>query len=70
MFNHFEHLDDFADGQFGTSSLRRECQLRQARPDLDIKVCVANVGTRLGKLDAGEYDAIILATSGLERLAT
>ncbi|AXT92578.1 hydroxymethylbilane synthase [Moraxella catarrhalis] len=67
--NHFEHLDDLPTGAIlGTSSLRRECQLRQARPDLDIKSLRGNVGTRLGKLDAGEYDAIILATSGLERL--
>lgn len=67
--NRFEHLDDLPTGAvLGTSSLRRECQLRQARPDLDIKSLRGNVGTRLGKLDAGEYDAIILATSGLERL--
>ena len=67
--NRFEHLDDLPTGAIlGTSSLRRECQLRQARPDLDIKSLRGNVGTRLGKLDAGEYDAIILATSGLERL--
>lgn len=52
----------------GTSSLRRQCQLKQHRPDLTIKSLRGNVGTRLSKLDAGEYDAIILATSGLQRI--
>ena len=52
----------------GTSSLRRQCQLRRARPDLDIRDLRGNVGTRLAKLDAGEYDAIILAAAGLIRL--
>lgn len=52
----------------GTSSLRRQCQLRRARPDLDIRDLRGNVGTRLAKLDAGEYDAIILAAAGLTRL--
>ncbi|PNP97847.1 hydroxymethylbilane synthase [Moraxella sp. RCAD0137] len=67
--NQFAHLDELPKGAvLGTSSLRRECQLRQARPDLTIKSLRGNVGTRLAKLDAGEYDAIILATSGLQRL--
>lgn len=52
----------------GTSSLRRQCQLKQLRPDLQIRDLRGNVGTRLGKLDAGEYDAIILAAAGLIRL--
>ncbi len=52
----------------GTSSLRRQCQLRAARPDLEIRDLRGNVGTRLGKLDAGEYDAIVLACAGLKRL--
>ena len=52
----------------GTSSLRRQCQLKQLRPDLDIRSLRGNVGTRLSKLDAGEYDAIILASAGLIRL--
>lgn len=52
----------------GTSSLRRSCQLRMQRPDLIVKDLRGNVNTRLRKLDAGEYDAIILATSGLLRL--
>ncbi|MFM2486040.1 hydroxymethylbilane synthase [Celerinatantimonas yamalensis] len=53
----------------GTSSLRRQCQLKAHRPDLVIRNLRGNVGTRLSKLDAGEYDAIILACAGLERLA-
>ena len=52
----------------GTSSLRRECQLRQRRPDLDIRFLRGNVNTRLRKLDEDEYDAIILASAGLIRL--
>lgn len=67
--NHYQHLDDLPQGAIlGTSSLRRECQLRKYRPDLTIKSLRGNVGTRLAKLDAGEYDAIVLATSGLQRL--
>jgi hydroxymethylbilane synthase len=52
----------------GTSSLRRECQLRRAHPYLDLRALRGNVNTRLAKLDAGEYDAIILAAAGLRRL--
>lgn len=52
----------------GTSSLRRECQLRAQRPDLQVKFLRGNVNTRLRKLDDGEYDAIILASAGLLRL--
>jgi hydroxymethylbilane synthase len=52
----------------GTSSLRRQCQIKALRPDLDIKDLRGNVNTRLGKLDKGEYDAIILAAAGLIRL--
>ncbi|MBE1277050.1 hydroxymethylbilane synthase [Enterovibrio baiacu] len=52
----------------GTSSLRRQCQVREMRPDLVVKDLRGNVGTRLGKLDKGEYDAIILAAAGLKRL--
>lgn len=52
----------------GTSSLRRQCQLKAARPDLVIRDLRGNVNTRLAKLDAGEYDAIILAAAGLRRL--
>lgn len=67
--NRYTHLDELPQGAIvGTSSLRRECQIRRHRPDLDIRSLRGNVGTRLSKLDHGEYDAIILATSGLQRL--
>ncbi len=52
----------------GSSSLRRQAQLRMLRPDLRIKPLRGNVNTRLAKLEAGEFDAIILAAVGLERL--
>ena len=52
----------------GTSSLRRECQLRRAFPRLRFRALRGNVNTRLAKLDAGDYDAIILAAAGLRRL--
>ncbi len=52
----------------GTSSLRRQSQLLQRRPDLEVTFLRGNVNTRLAKLDAGEYDAIILAAAGLKRL--
>lgn len=52
----------------GTSSLRRQCQLRHRRPDLVIRDLRGNVNTRLAKLDAGEFDAVILASAGLRRL--
>lgn len=67
--NKFTSLDELPQGAIvGTSSLRRECQLKAYRPDLLIRTLRGNVGTRLSKLDAGEYDAIILATSGLQRI--
>jgi hydroxymethylbilane synthase len=52
----------------GTSSLRRQSQLLALRPDVQIRSLRGNVGTRLSKLDAGEFDAIILASAGLDRL--
>ena len=52
----------------GTSSLRRQAQLRAARPDLELLDLRGNVNTRLARLDAGDYDAILLACAGLERL--
>lgn len=52
----------------GTSSLRRQSQLLAYRPDLQIKTLRGNINTRLAKLEAGEYDAIILAAAGLERM--
>lgn len=75
-----DHADAFVSNQFatfealppgacvGTSSLRRQAQLRALRPDLEIRDLRGNVNTRLAKLDAGEYDAIVLACAGLERL--
>ncbi|NQU63627.1 MAG: hydroxymethylbilane synthase [SAR324 cluster bacterium] len=52
----------------GTSSLRRIAQLKKVRPDIEFKSLRGNVGTRLGKLDSGEFNAIILAAAGLIRL--
>lgn len=67
--NRYASFDDLPKGAVvGTSSLRRQCQLKQLRPDLDIRSLRGNVGTRLSKLDNGEYDAIILAAAGLIRL--
>jgi hydroxymethylbilane synthase len=67
--NHYRGLADLPAGSVvGTSSLRRECQLRARRPDLQVKFLRGNVNTRLRKLDEGEYDAIILASAGLIRL--
>lgn len=67
--NQYATLDDLPQGSVvGTSSLRRQCQLLAKRPDLHIKFLRGNVQTRLNKLDAGEYDAIILAAAGLIRL--
>ena len=65
----YSGVDDLPEGaRVGTSSLRRQCQLRARRPDLQILDLRGNVGTRLGKLDAGDYDAIVLACAGLKRL--
>lgn len=67
--NQFSSLDDLPEGSIvGTSSLRRQCQIAARRPDLVIRSLRGNVGTRLSKLDNGEYDAIILAVAGLKRL--
>jgi hydroxymethylbilane synthase len=52
----------------GTSSLRRQAQIRHVRPDLDIRELRGNVDTRLRKVESGEYDAILLAKAGLDRL--
>lgn len=65
----YQTIDELPAGAIvGTSSLRRQCQLSARRPDLVIRSLRGNVGTRLSKLDAGEYDAIILAAAGLKRL--
>ncbi|WP_286978104.1 hydroxymethylbilane synthase [Pseudomonas sp.] len=67
--NTYSSLDALPAGSVvGTSSLRRQAQLLARRPDLKIQFLRGNVNTRLAKLDAGEYDAIILAAAGLIRL--
>jgi hydroxymethylbilane synthase len=67
--NTYASLDELPLGSIvGTSSLRRQAQLLTRRPDLQIRFLRGNVNTRLAKLDAGEYDAIILAAAGLIRL--
>jgi hydroxymethylbilane synthase len=57
-----------AGARVGTSSLRRQCQLRQRRPDIEVVALRGNVDTRLAKVDAGSCDAAVLAVAGLERL--
>ena len=65
----YESLDALPRGaRVGTGSLRRQCQLRQRRPDLEVVALRGNVETRLAKLDAGECEAAVLAVAGLERL--
>lgn len=67
--NRYGTLDELPAGAVvGTSSLRRQCQILAARPDLSIRFLRGNVNTRLAKLDDGQYDAIILAAAGLLRL--
>jgi len=67
--NTIENFESLPQGAVvGTSSLRRQCQIKALRPDLQIRDLRGNVNTRLKKLDAGEYDAIILAAAGLIRL--
>jgi hydroxymethylbilane synthase len=64
-----KRLDELAPGaRVGTSSLRRAAQLRRLRPDLVVESVRGNVDTRLRKLDEGQYDAILLAAAGLQRL--
>jgi hydroxymethylbilane synthase len=67
--NHFLTLNDMpANARIGTSSLRRQCQIKEKYPNAEVLPLRGNVNTRLDKLDAGEYDAIILASAGLKRL--
>ncbi|EGU29513.1 hydroxymethylbilane synthase [Vibrio scophthalmi] len=67
--NTYNNIDELPQGSVvGTCSLRRQCQIKERRPDIIIKDLRGNVGTRLSKLDAGEYDAIVLAAAGLKRL--
>ncbi len=67
--NNYRNLAELpANARIGTSSLRRQCQIKEKFPHADILSLRGNVNTRLAKLDAGEYDAIILASAGLKRL--
>ena len=67
--NTYKNLEDLPQGAIvGTSSLRRQCQIKAMRPDLNIRDLRGNVNTRLAKLDKGDYDAIILAAAGMIRL--
>jgi hydroxymethylbilane synthase len=67
--NHYAALNELpTNARIGTSSLRRQCQIKEQYPDAEILSLRGNVNSRLVKLDAGEYDAIILASAGLKRL--
>jgi len=67
--NAFTSIDTLPQGaRVGTSSLRRQCQLRARRPDLEVLDLRGNVNTRLAKLDSGDYDAILLAAAGVKRM--
>ncbi|OQK16890.1 porphobilinogen deaminase [Methyloprofundus sedimenti] len=67
--NHYKSIEDLPVGaKVGTSSLRRQCQFAERQPHAQILSLRGNVNTRLAKLDAGDYDAIILAAAGLKRL--
>jgi len=67
--NNYEKLEDLpANARIGTSSLRRQLQIKASMPDAQMLDLRGNVNTRLGKLDNGDYDAIILASAGLIRL--
>ena len=66
---HYSNINDLPRGaRVGTSSLRRQAQLKAIRPDLEVHPLRGNVDTRLRKLERGEYDAVILASAGLKRL--
>ncbi|PPD50236.1 MAG: hydroxymethylbilane synthase [Methylobacter sp.] len=67
--NVYRSIDELpADARIGTSSLRRQCQIKERFPGAEIIPLRGNVNTRLAKLDAGDYDAIVLASAGLKRL--
>lgn len=67
--NNFTSINELpSKAKIGTSSLRRQCQIKALYPNAEILTLRGNVNTRLAKLDAGEYDAIILASAGLKRL--
>lgn len=67
--NEYSSIETLPQGaRVGTSSLRRQCQLRRLRPDLQVLDLRGNVNTRLAKLDNGDYDAILLAAAGVKRM--
>ena len=67
--NGYASIDELPRGaRLGTASLRRQCQVRARRPDLQVETLRGSVNTRLRKLDEGQFDAIILAAAGLQRL--
>ena len=67
--NNYSTLNELpTNARIGTSSLRRQCQIKERFPKADVMPLRGNVNTRLAKLDAGDYDAIILASAGLKRL--
>ena len=67
--NNYSTLNELpTNARIGTSSLRRQCQIKERFPEADVMPLRGNVNTRLAKLDAGDYDAIILASAGLKRL--
>ena len=67
--NRYSSLNELpANARIGTSSLRRQCQIKEKFPDAEVVPLRGNVNTRLAKLDTGDYDAIILASAGLKRL--
>jgi len=67
--NEYSSIEALPQGaRVGTSSLRRQCQLRRIRPDLEVLDLRGNVNTRLAKLDNGDYDAILLAAAGVKRM--
>lgn len=67
--NHYASINDLPENpKIGTCSLRRQCQIKEKLPNAEILPLRGNVNTRLAKLDAGEFDAIILASAGLKRL--
>ncbi len=69
LSNHYKNISDLpSKAVIGTSSLRRQCQLKNKRPDLNFKVLRGNIHTRINKLDEGQFDAIILAAAGLIRI--
>jgi hydroxymethylbilane synthase len=69
LSRHFDSINDLPQkARVGTSSLRRQAQLKAMRPDLEIHPLRGNVDTRIRKMEEGQYDAIILASAGLNRL--